>query len=80
MKKLSQILTYLEQGKISSDHAEKQVLDLFAVSGSLPSKEQIKKALYECAITTQTDEGVKMERIFDKEVNAILKLLTGNEC
>lgn len=36
MKKLAQILTDLEQGKISSDHAEKQVLDLFAVSGSLP--------------------------------------------
>ena len=34
MKKLHQILTDLEQGKISSDHAEQQVLDLFAVSGS----------------------------------------------
>lgn len=31
MKKLHQILTDLEQGKISSDHAEKQVLDLFAL-------------------------------------------------
>lgn len=36
MKKLHQILTELEQGKISSDHAEKQVLDLFAVMHSLP--------------------------------------------
>lgn len=31
MKKLHRILTDLEQGKISSDHAEQQVLDLFAV-------------------------------------------------
>jgi hypothetical protein len=31
MKKLAEILTELEQGKISSNHAEKQVLDLFAV-------------------------------------------------
>ena len=37
MKILSQILTDLEQGKISSDHAEKQVLDLFAVMHSLPT-------------------------------------------
>lgn len=37
MKKLHQILTDLEQGKISSDHAEKQVLDLFAVMHSLPT-------------------------------------------
>lgn len=34
MKKLHKILTDLEQGKISSDHAEQQVLDLFAVSVS----------------------------------------------
>jgi hypothetical protein len=33
MEKLSIILKELEQGKISSDHAEQQVLDLFAVSG-----------------------------------------------
>jgi hypothetical protein len=44
MKKLSQILTDLEQGKISSDHAEKQVLDLFAVSGSFPSDNEIETA------------------------------------
>jgi hypothetical protein len=31
MNKLHRILTDLEQGKISSDHAEQQVLDLFAV-------------------------------------------------
>jgi hypothetical protein len=31
MKKLHEILTDLEQGKISSDHAEQQVLNLFAV-------------------------------------------------
>lgn len=35
MKKLVQILTDLEQGKINSDDAEKQVLDLFAVRCSL---------------------------------------------
>jgi len=51
-----------------------------AVSITLPSKEQIKKALYECAIITRTDEGVKMERIFDREADAMIKLFTGNEC
>lgn len=41
MKKLHQILTDLEQGKISSDHAEQQVLDLFAVSVSFEHGEKL---------------------------------------
>lgn len=36
MEKLAEILKDLEQGKISADHAESQVLRLFGVSGSLP--------------------------------------------
>jgi hypothetical protein len=35
MEKLAEILTELEQGKISADNAEMRVLDLFVVSGSL---------------------------------------------
>jgi hypothetical protein len=31
MEKLAEILKALEQGKISADHAESQILDLFAV-------------------------------------------------
>lgn len=37
MKKLAEILKDLEQGKISADHAESEVLRLFSVSGSLLS-------------------------------------------
>lgn len=63
MKKLAQILTDLKQGKISSDHAEKQVLDLFGVSGSLhdaPTKiyvnvyNPIKPNSWDCHITEQS--------------------------
>jgi tRNA(Ile2) C34 agmatinyltransferase TiaS len=35
MEKLSQILKDLEQGKISADHAEAQILDLFVVTKSV---------------------------------------------
>jgi hypothetical protein len=37
MEKLAEILKALEQGKISTDYAESQVLRLFSVSGSLLS-------------------------------------------
>jgi len=58
MEKLHKILTDLEQGKISSDHAEQQVLDLFAVSGSLPSLDDATKVavrISEEAITPPLD-------------------------
>jgi len=38
MKKLAKILTELEQGKISADHAETQVLRLFSVSSRFSLK------------------------------------------
>jgi NCAIR mutase (PurE)-related protein len=41
MEKLHKILTDLEQGKISSDHAEQQVLDLFAISVSFEHGEKL---------------------------------------
>jgi len=41
MEKLHQILTDLERGKISSDHAEQQVLDLFAVSVSFEQGKKV---------------------------------------
>lgn len=52
-----------------------------AVSGSLhlPTKEEIIQTLYKCAKTEKTNEGIKMERIFEKEAEAILSLITGND-
>jgi hypothetical protein len=40
----------------------------------LPTKEQIIKKLYDCAVVTNTDSGVKIDRLFEKEATAILEL------
>lgn len=45
----------------------------------LPTKEEITKILYKCARIEKTDEGIKMERLFEKEAEAILSLITGND-
>jgi hypothetical protein len=51
MEKLTEILKDLEQGRISADNAEEQVLRLFSVSGNevavLPSNEMFIKFLDE---------------------------------
>lgn len=39
-----------------------------------PTKEEIIRCLYNCAKISQDDEGVHMERTFEKEAEAILKL------
>ena len=39
-----------------------------------PAKEQIIKTLYECAKITETKDGIEMQRTFEKEADAIIKL------
>ena len=85
MKKLVQILTDLEQGKISSDHAEKQVLDLFAVSGSLPLTEDLineaKEILGLSYITKidKTPEFMKKQIQLLKFTEKVAKMIVGND-
>lgn len=40
----------------------------------LPTKQDIQRTILETATRTLTDEGVKMERIFEKEADAIINL------
>jgi hypothetical protein len=60
---------------------ETNPLKQHAVSGSLhlPTKDEIIKTLYQCAKSEKTDEGVVMKRVFEKEAEAILSLITGND-
>lgn len=49
------------------------------VSGSLPTMQEIKTSLYKCAKVTIESDGVKMERLFEKEAKAMLALFGGND-
>jgi hypothetical protein len=59
------------EGRIQSRQA--------AVSGSLPTMQEIKTSLYKCAKVTIESDGVKMERLFEKEAKAMLALFGGND-
>lgn len=43
-------------------------------ANSIPTSDEIKTVLYNCAKVTSDESGVKMERLFDKEAEAILEL------
>jgi len=55
------------------------VLKQADVSGSLPTLQEIKTSLYKCAKVTIESDGVKMERLFEKEAKAMLALFGGND-
>ena len=42
-----------------------------------PTKDEIIKTLYQCAIIEKTNEGTEMKRVFADEADAILKLFKG---
>ena len=44
-EKIKQIVNRIESGDLAYHDAETELLDLFAVSGSLPTSEQSKKAM-----------------------------------
>ena len=44
----------------------------------LPTKEELIQTLFNCAKVKKTKEGIKMERLFDTEAEAILSLITKN--
>lgn len=45
----------------------------------LPTKDEIMQVLYKCAKIKRTDEGIKMERLFEEEAKAVLALISGNK-
>jgi len=86
--KLGRIFYDLAEGKIGVLDAyerydaienEKLVLQKADVSGSLPTLQEIKTSLYKCAKVTIESDGVKMERLFEKEAKAMLALFGGND-
>ena len=46
---------------------------------NLPTAQEIKTALYKCAKVSIEADGVKMERLFDREAKAILALFGVND-
>lgn len=83
------IQDYYEESKTSHEEIE-QTRDTFitpqeklafdsglrcGLSFSIPTKEKIRKTLYDCAIIEKAEDSIRVERLFEKESNAILKLL-----
>jgi len=52
--------------------------ELINNSLKFPTKEEIIEVLYKCAKIDKTDEGIKIERLFEEEAKAVLKLFGGN--
>ena len=46
------------------------------MESNIPTKEEIIKVLHGCAKVTQEKDGIKIERFFEKEAEAILKLFS----
>jgi hypothetical protein len=44
------------------------------MKNNIPTKEEIIKVLHGCAKVTQEEDGIKIERMFENEAEAILKL------
>lgn len=53
------------------------IIEAQKVSNKLPSIDEIKKTLFNCAKVTIESDGVKMERLFEEEAKAMLSLFGG---